>query len=543
MSDSSTWPVTVLILALGGEGGGVLADWLVDAATAAGLPVQATSVPGVAQRTGATSYYIECLPRPAANAGARDPVFCLSPTPGQIDLLVSSELLETARALERGMADPARTVLISSTSRFLTVAERMHPADGRYDATRIAKAARACARDAWLFDMAQASAQAGTVISAVMFGAIAASGVLPLSRAQCEAVIAASSRGAQASLRGFALGWAAIERERAATPVAAPPDRARGPIATDAGEGGCGIAERLVRGVPMPAVIAELAALGAARAADYQDARYADQYLRRLSRVVEAERARVGAGAGMTGAGFPVSTEVARRLARWMSLDDVIRVADLKSRPARFARIRRDVGAATHEPVIVRDFFKPRAEELAAVLPAALAGGVLAWSRRRGGRGGMPGRGLRLNAGSIAGWTALRLLAALRPMRRRATQFVAEQREIDAWLDRIVDALAHEPALARELAACAGLLRGYADTQRRGRAAFDAILAHVANAPPGRDLAEIAREVARARRAAEADPDGRAAFEALGLVAPPAVARPVHVRRRESADWTPRGSG
>ena len=49
----------VLIAALGGEGGGVLADWLVQCAQHAGLVAQATSVPGVAQRTGSTSYYIE----------------------------------------------------------------------------------------------------------------------------------------------------------------------------------------------------------------------------------------------------------------------------------------------------------------------------------------------------------------------------------------------------------------------------------------------------------------------------------------------------
>ncbi|MGK0173536.1 MAG: hypothetical protein ACI9W2_005284, partial [Gammaproteobacteria bacterium] len=40
-----TRPTTVLIGALGGEGGGVLSNWLVEAAQAAGLSVQATSVP------------------------------------------------------------------------------------------------------------------------------------------------------------------------------------------------------------------------------------------------------------------------------------------------------------------------------------------------------------------------------------------------------------------------------------------------------------------------------------------------------------------
>ncbi len=62
-------PVKLLIAALGGEGGGVLTQWIVSAAAEAGFPVQSTSIPGVAQRTGATTYYIEILPVPAKELG------------------------------------------------------------------------------------------------------------------------------------------------------------------------------------------------------------------------------------------------------------------------------------------------------------------------------------------------------------------------------------------------------------------------------------------------------------------------------------------
>jgi len=57
-----TQAVSILLCALGGEGGGVLADWLVDVARIADYPAQATSIPGVAQRTGATTYYLEIYP-------------------------------------------------------------------------------------------------------------------------------------------------------------------------------------------------------------------------------------------------------------------------------------------------------------------------------------------------------------------------------------------------------------------------------------------------------------------------------------------------
>jgi indolepyruvate ferredoxin oxidoreductase beta subunit len=76
-----------LIAALGGEGGGVLAGWIANAAVASGHVDQPTSIPGVAQRTGATTYYIEILPH--AGNGAARPVLALSPSPGEVDRIAS----------------------------------------------------------------------------------------------------------------------------------------------------------------------------------------------------------------------------------------------------------------------------------------------------------------------------------------------------------------------------------------------------------------------------------------------------------------------
>ena len=120
-------PITLLICALGGEGGGVLTEWLVDTARHAGYAAQSTSIPGVAQRTGATTYYVEVFPVPAAALGGRRPVFSLSPVPGALDAIVSSELLETTRQMGNGMSAPERTLVITSSSRTLTTAERMQP--------------------------------------------------------------------------------------------------------------------------------------------------------------------------------------------------------------------------------------------------------------------------------------------------------------------------------------------------------------------------------------------------------------------------------
>jgi indolepyruvate ferredoxin oxidoreductase beta subunit len=158
---STPTPYGILIAALGGEGGGVLADWLVQCALRHGLPVQATSIPGVAQRTGATSYYIELLREP--NTELAGPVFGLAPVPGCVDVVVASELLEAARMVERGFVT-GRTTLLSSTHRVYTTLEKMHMADGRQDPRRMVDAARALARQAVLFDMEALTVQTGTVI-------------------------------------------------------------------------------------------------------------------------------------------------------------------------------------------------------------------------------------------------------------------------------------------------------------------------------------------------------------------------------------------
>ena len=522
--------VNLLILALGGEGGGVLADWLVATAQAAGLPVQATSVPGVAQRTGATSYYIELLRAPVADD--RQPVFCLSPTPGDIDLLVSSELLETGRALERGLTDPQRTTLLSSTARLLTVAEKMQMGDGRLDPARILLAGRTLCREAVFFDMAAETRAAGTVISSVLFGAIAASGVLPLERESCESTIRAGGLAVEASLAGFARGFDAVTRERGAATgrradaagsadTADTADTRDVQATTDAPAAAPGASRS------RPGTLAETLALGRAKLRDFQDAAYESLYERRVAALGALERRVSGSEA--------VSAEAARWLALWMAYEDLIRVADLKSRPQRLERIRREVGAKAHEPVVVREFFKPGVDEIAAILPPLLAGRVQAWGKRRG-IAALSG-GIRLQTTAIHGWLALRLLAALRRFRPRSSRYRREQAAIEGWLTALSGALAsNEPdahRLAMEIAQCPRLLKGYGETWVRGQRHFEALMGSLtprgAAAEPAGARADRLRA---AREAALRDPDGRELASALGLPPPDARVYPIRIVKR-----------
>src|SRR5262245_54975164 len=140
--------IKLAILAVGGQGGGVLADWITDVAERNGHVAQSTSVAGVAQRTGPTVYYIE-----TCRDTGRLPVFALSPAQGDVDILIAAELMEAGRAIMRGFVTPDRTMLIASSHRIAAVSEKIEPGDGRASSAKVLSAARGAAKHPVAFDM------------------------------------------------------------------------------------------------------------------------------------------------------------------------------------------------------------------------------------------------------------------------------------------------------------------------------------------------------------------------------------------------------
>lgn len=466
--------LTVLVAALGGEGGGVLADWLMHAATACGFAAQATSIPGVAQRTGATTYYLEIFPAKREALGGREPVMSLTPSPGNVDVMIASELLEAGRAMQNGYVSPNRTTLIASTHRIYATVEKMQMADGRFPEERVLSAAKQLSKRTVLFDMRRMAEDNGTVINAVLFGAMAGSGALPLPRAACESAIMRAGKGAQASLRGFAAGY-----DIAAGVLPAPALPARS----------------------LPPETRQILELGAARLRDYQGEAYARLYLQRIATLGNADPRLVG--------------ETGRELALWMSYEDIIRVADLKTRRVRFERVRREVGAQAAEPVVVIDYLKPGVEEAASLLPPALGRRLLAWAERRG-KLDAYNVGMHIRTSGISGYLLMRSLAWLRPWRPRSYRFAEEQALIERWLAAVRAAVPHSTALALEITACAGLLKGYGETHRRGKANFLAIFDELVENPAAGDATARATAIRKAREAALADPEHKALEKVLG---------------------------
>lgn len=536
MTMTTQRPITLLVCALGGEGGGVLTEWLVETARLAGYPAQATSIPGVAQRTGATTYYLEVFPQPLAQLGGRKPVFSLSPVPGALDALVSSELLETARQVTHGMASADRTLVISSTARLLTTQERMQLADGRADDADLARLVQQFSREHQLFDMNAMAKDCGTVVSAVLLGAIAGSGLLPFERRFYEEAVRGgapadqASGMARASLRGFDKAFSLMgQRQQQAAYVSQVlggqaldvrlrgNDDTRNVIPAQAG----------IQGLPEP--VREFATLGHARLLEYQGRGYADLYLERLGQVLAAEREADPAGAH----GFATTREMARWLALWMAFDDIVRVADLKSRASRWQRVQREVKPAEADLLKVYDHFKPGVPEFAALLPAGIARRLLAWDRRRIASGREPwALPLKIGTHTVGGMLALRVLASLKALRVRGSRYAIEQQMIEKWLDGVLQGTRRHWALGHEIALCGRLIKGYGSTNERGKENLLHVLDHLA---AGGDAAAAAQAIAAARQAALADDAGKAldaTLVQLGAPARPVKEQPIRFVRK-----------
>jgi indolepyruvate ferredoxin oxidoreductase beta subunit len=462
-------PVTLLIAALGGEGGGVLTDWIVSAADACGLPVQSTSIPGVAQRTGATTYYIEIFPTPLAELGGKRPVLALSPGVGDVDVVVASELLEAGRAISMGFVTTDRTLLLSSTSRVYLTVEKMQMADGRYDSERLAKAVAQNAKEHLLFDMEAAAKQAGAI----------------------EAAIKRDGKAVESNLRGFQAGLAA-SRARLPVPLTRSSKRAAKPT----------LAALEAEAAALPEAARAFATEGVRRLVAYQDAPYARLYLDRLKPITEPK----------------LLAETARHLAVRMSYEDVIRVAEAKIDPARFRRIEGEIGAKG-QPYVITEFLKPGIEELCQVLPSRLARGIVSYSDKRGWLGTVY-FGMELKTTTVWGYLRFWALAKLHRFRPKSWRYAKEQIAIEAWLARVVAAANLSPELALEVAECARLIKGYGDTWKRGMANYLTIEARViAPVLEGRmGVAQGIDAIASARTAALIDPEGESLAKALAAI-------------------------
>ena len=485
--------IKLAILAVGGQGGGVLTGWLVALAEANGWLVQSTAVAGVAQRTGATIYYLEMAP-----AAERAPVFALAPSAGDVDVLVAAELMEAGRAVMRGFVTPDRTTLIASTHRTHAVSEKIVPGDGQAPEAEVFAAMEGAAKRLVTADYQRAATDAGSVISASLFGALAAAEALPFPRESFVDVIRASGRGVDASLRSFEAGAAGDTPapEEASAGEAGP----RGPARLLAGWGAL---ETRLDELPDP--VRAMALTGLRHVVDFQDLAYGREYLDRLARAVAVD-----------GGDFAFSVAAAKYIANAMVYDDVIRVADLKTRRARFDRVRREMGLGAADVARITEFMHPRVEEFCSVMPAGVGAWIEArprlarWIDRR------INKGRHVRTDGLFWFGALYILAAMKRWRRGMFRHRVETAHLERWLGLALETARRDRALATEIVACRRLIKGYSDTHARGEARFDRVLGAL---PMLEGRADAADWLRRLREAALRDEKGEALEGGLKTVA------------------------
>jgi indolepyruvate ferredoxin oxidoreductase beta subunit len=456
-------------------------------------------VPGVAQRTGATNYYVELFPKLGARSNALPPVLGLTPVPGDVDIVIASELMEAGRAVQRGLVTPDKTTFIVSTNRVYSMTEKIAMADGRVDSPTLLEGCKAAAKTLIAADMAQLAEATNSVISAVLFGALAGAKVLPMQRTAFEAAIHRGGVGVKESIAAFGAGYAAAE----GVPL---PAKAETPKPTPSPELSLLMADADAYPVPARAMIRA----GIERLTDYQDMEYAREYLVRLRPIADVDR-KHGFGSGA------LLAETARELALGMAYEDTVRVAELKIRPSRFARVRAEVQAAPGQIIEIAEFLHPRVQEIADTLPAGLGRWLLnsGWPRRLVESRTKAGRVVKTS--TIRGFMLMYFIASLKGTRRRSLRYANEQKFLNEWLSTIASVAAANYALATEIAMTRTLVKGYSDTHERGRRNYDALMRLLPRIQETPDPAAAMRAL---RKAALSDDTGAALNAAIKDIRP-----------------------
>ena len=514
--------VKLAILAVGGQGGGVLADWITDVAERNGYVAQSTSVAGVAQRTGATIYYIEMC-----RDSGRRPVFALSPSQGDVDILIAAELMEAGRAVMRGFVTADRTTLIASSHRISAVSEKIEPGDGRASSAKVMEAARVASKRFIAFDMEKIAIEAGSVISASLLGALAGSDVLPFDPQSYEDAIAGGGRGVKPSLAAYAAAFAKARGDRppssagsgagptnegathltpseapAKAPSSSTPAAPAGPRVQLAGWDD--LSARIDR---LPEPVRAMASLGLRKVVDYQDLAYGGEYIDRLERALAVDD---------QGRGFRFSNAAAKHLANAMCYDDLIRVADLKTRSNRVARVRREVGASNETVLHVTEYFHPRIEEFCGTMPVSVGRYIEDRPQLAAFLDKRINRGRHVRTDSMSGFAMLWAIGGLRRWRRKLLRHQVETEHLERWYGLALDRAATDYALGVEILECRRLIKGYSDTHARGESKFNRVLAGL-NLLAGRD--DAAEWIRRLREVALKDEKGEMLDGALKTVA------------------------
>lgn len=463
-------PIKIALIAVGGDGGGVLTQWMVKLASNNGYWAQSTTIAGVAQRTGSTVYYLELFPESAIPEGKErkiSPVLAQMPAPEDVDIVMATELIEAGRAIQRGFVSK-KTTLIFSTHRNLVIQEKEKPGDGILDGTSIFELARKYAKTSVYANLKDLADTNKSVISATLFGALAASGALPFAVDKFEETIEQGGVAVPTSLAAFkaAFGVVGMGLSAKEAPVYVPDLKQADFIAMPRQTGSKKINALLdeIRR-DFPEETHQVVYAGIKHLLEWDNIAWAREYLNKLRPFVALEQR------------YPekemlLVNTIARYLALAMAYDDLVNVADIKTRSERWESVFQQVGAKKGEIVKTIDYFHPRYEELYGFLPAKLG-------RKAANSKSMEAfftkyldRDRRMNTHNVFWFSMLYIIGGMKGYRKKTFRHAEEMENISGWFERINELLAVDYDLAVQIARTYRLKKGYGDTYGRGHSKF-----------------------------------------------------------------------
>lgn len=460
----------ILIPAVGGQGGGVLTEWLVQLFLTEGFEVQGVGLPGLSQRGGSTMYYLEAYPK--AKSSSKPIIFSQYPLPGDIDIILAQEFLELGRVLELGYGSD-KTTIVSSTHRIYSTLEKMPISNGIYPDEKLHRlansfSARFVGLDA--LALAKENEMDELAINAILLGALGASGSLPITEASFLKAISQVGVAVENNIKAFRIGWESIKSKKHNISLIKPDldwEQIRREKLAKVGPSKREGLFSLLLTVQneYPERLREILTEALVRLADYQDVWYAEKYMDALKGVYQVDK-------NSGSSSFPLTESFAKNLALWMSYEDGIRVAELKINPERFKRIRKDMQLHDDQVLHVIDYLNPDAEEIYGLLPNLLVSPIVKLADNRLFRMVLPDSkritfAQAPKTSSFFGSFRLWSVTKLKKLRPYSYRFKKEHAYIKKYVAHVEKYSKINYKLACVVAKSGGMVKGYGRIRRR----------------------------------------------------------------------------
>ncbi|PCI04991.1 MAG: indolepyruvate oxidoreductase subunit B [Flavobacteriaceae bacterium] len=460
-------PLKIVLIAIGGDGGGVLTSWIIKMCENKGYWAQSTSIAGVAQRTGSTVYYIEAIPLKdiTINGVLQTPVLAQMPGPFDVDIVMTTELLEAGRALQRKFVSK-KTTLIFSTHRNLAIAEKEKPGDGISESNAVFELTNKYAKECLYGNLKLIADKNKSVISASMFGALAASGATPFSKEDFLETITKGGIAVQQSTANFEESYTHIkemkDKPKELKPTLSPTAFSTMPTAGESQK-----LQSLIDEIKsnFPPILHDVVYAGITHLSDWQNETWAKVYLDKLQPFLIIDKKK-------SPQKYELTKQIARYLAIAMAYDDLIFVSDQKTRTERYKEMYDQVEASEDDLVHTLDYLHPSFPEITGFLPKKMGERWENDPKKKALFTKYLDKDRRMYSTNLFSFLMLYTLGGMKKWRLKTYRHHLEMKNVNQWLQNITSVVDQNYNLAVEIAKTYRLKKGYGDTYDRGDSKF-----------------------------------------------------------------------